>query len=74
MTDHEKKAYHAASVLPQDVAVGHVADYREEEYEVFRKDGEVNFRTVEWQYVISFVFICVCCRRHSSTMLVTDID
>lgn len=37
-------------MVEPELAIGQVADYGEDN-EVFRKDGEVNFRTVEWQYV-----------------------
>jgi len=50
-TDNEKKAYHDSSPVDAEVAVGQITEYGEDN-EVFRKDGEVNFRTVEWQYVL----------------------
>lgn len=55
-TDHEKKVYHdSSSPVDAEVAIGQVTDYGEDN-EVFRKDGKVNFRTVEWQYVCSHRF------------------
>ncbi|EME48687.1 hypothetical protein DOTSEDRAFT_57995 [Dothistroma septosporum NZE10] len=45
MTD--EKAVHCSQDSPDpEVLVGQIDDY--EEHEVFRKDGEVNFRTVGW--------------------------
>ncbi|KAI5369951.1 Putative amino acid transporter, transmembrane domain-containing protein [Septoria linicola] len=42
----EKKSYHDASTADQEVAVGTVIERDDDE--VFRTDGEVNFRTVGW--------------------------
>lgn len=45
-TSNEKKAHHDTHPADPEAIVGQITDF--EAGEVFRKDGEVNFRTVGW--------------------------